>query len=417
MCAFPLRVPALKVKQPLGDFFVISLPARVVRQVTFLDPTRIERVDKVKFLYSLLGAQRLASSARAKKIAKYINTVEAAFPNSIILSANYINEGELQEDMSKRWSIEDNGDGTFELVIPTSSPMASVIDGQHRMLGFDHCDEARKDMELLCSVYIDLPHAYQAYLFATININQRKVDKSLAYEQFGYNLDDEAASEWSPDKLAVFITRKLNLKSDSPLFGHIKIAPIDDKDALQALFPGGTWQISTAAVVEGIMRLISSNPKNDRETLHAQNSLSRKRSILRPDKSPWREMYLRGEDTKIFEMLEVFFSSAATHLFVTAGAHSYINKTIGIQALFDLLAFLGTPTEVIALKSRANEIFTALESVDFSNSFYQASGKGRVRVKYTLLLLAGLVSEDQLPDSDRQGYVDIRRLFGKAAPQ
>lgn len=415
MCAFPLRIPALKVKQPLGDFFVVSLPARVVRQVTFLDPTRIERVDKVKFFYSLLGAQRVASSARAKKIAKYINTIEAAFPNSIILSANYINEGELQEDTSKRWSVEDKGNGTFELVIPTSSPMASVIDGQHRMLGFDHCDEARKDMELVCSVYVDLPHAYQAYLFATININQRKVDKSLAYEQFGYNLDDEAASEWSPDKLAVFLARKLNLKSDSPLFGHIRIAPIDDKDALQAIFPGGTWQISTAAVVEGIMRLISTNPKNDRETLHAQNSLSRKRSILSADKAPWREMYLKGEDAKIFEMLEAFFSSAATHLFVNASGQSYINKTIGIQALFDLLAFLGKPKDVTALKTRANEIFTALELVDFSNPFYQASGKGRVRVKYTLFFLAGLVSEEQLPESDRLGYAQIRQAYKKTA--
>jgi DNA phosphorothioation-associated DGQHR protein 1 len=413
MCSFPLRVPALKVKQPLGDFFVISLPARIVRQVTFLDPTRIERVDKVKFLYSLLGAQRVVSSARAKKIAKYINTVEAAFPNSIILSANYINEGELQEDVSKRWSVEDKGNGSFELVVPTSSPMASVIDGQHRLLGFDHCDEARKDMELICSVYIDLPHAYQAYLFATININQRKVDKSLAYEQFGYNLDDEAASEWSPDKLAVFLTRKLNLKSDSPLFGHIKIAPIDDKDTLQSLFPGGTWQISTAAVVEGIMRLISSNPKNDRETLHAQNSLSRKRNILLPDKSPWREMYLKVEDAKLFELLEVYFSCAATHLFVNASTQSYINKTIGIQALFDLLAFLGKPIDAMSFKKRVDEIFAALEAVDFSNPFYQASGKGRVRVKYTLLFLAGLVSEEQLPDGDRQGYAEIRQLFRK----
>lgn len=61
----------------------------------------------------------------------------------------------------------------------------------------------------------DLPLAYQAYLFATININQRKVDKSLAYEQFGYNLDDEEPESWAPDKLAVFFTRRLNLNPES----------------------------------------------------------------------------------------------------------------------------------------------------------------------------------------------------------
>src|SRR5437773_12282898 len=99
-------------------------------------------------------------------------------------------------------------------------------------------------MELLCAVYMDLPHAYQAYLFATININQRKVDKSLAYEQFGYNLDEEPAKGWSPDKLSVYLTRKLNLDPRSPLRGHIKIAPIDAAELLPQR-PG--WQISTAA--------------------------------------------------------------------------------------------------------------------------------------------------------------------------
>lgn len=191
MLTFPLRLPALKVSQPLGEFFVVALDAATLQQVTFLDPTRIEEVDTKLFWYSLLGAQRQASPRRAKQIGKYIDTVEAAFPNSIILAANYIDYGELQEDESKRWRVESANDSFFELVIPTNAKMASVVDGQHRLLGFEYCSPERKAMNLLCAVYMDLPHSYQAYLFATININQRKVDKSLAYDQFGYNLDDE----------------------------------------------------------------------------------------------------------------------------------------------------------------------------------------------------------------------------------
>ena len=115
MTSFPLRLPAIKVQQPLGDFFVISLDAATLREVTFLDPTRIASVDKKAFWYSLLGAQRTSSERRAKQIAKYIDTVEAAFPNSIILAANYIHNGEFQEDDEKRWKIKQVDGNTYEL--------------------------------------------------------------------------------------------------------------------------------------------------------------------------------------------------------------------------------------------------------------------------------------------------------------
>src|SRR5215831_7877604 len=98
MSVFPLRLRSIKASQPLGDFFCVALDAATLRQVTFLDPTRIASVDSKSLWYSLLGAQRQSSPRRAKQIAKYIDTVEAAFPNSIILAANYVNYGELQED-------------------------------------------------------------------------------------------------------------------------------------------------------------------------------------------------------------------------------------------------------------------------------------------------------------------------------
>ena len=228
---FPLKLPAIRVVQPLGEFYAVALSARALQKITYVDPTRIAKADRKRFFYQLLGAQRLSSIPRAKQIARYINTVEAAFPNSVILAANYISNGILQEDPNVRWKIKPSVDGCYQLEIPTDTQMASVVDGQHRLLGFNFCREDRKDMELLCAVYMDLPHAYQAYLFATININQRKVDKSLAYEQFGYNLDEEDRRGWSPDKLAVFLTRKLNLDPESPFNRHIKIAPIQDRHA------------------------------------------------------------------------------------------------------------------------------------------------------------------------------------------
>lgn len=400
----PLKLPAICVKQPLGEFFAVTIDAATLRQITFIDPTRIKEADRKSFFYNLLGAQRPSSFPRARQIANYINTVEAAFPNSIILAANYINDGELQEDPETRWRIEESK-GRYTLVIPTLNKMASVIDGQHRMLGFDFCEPERKDMQLLCSVYIDLPQAYQAYLFATININQRKVDKSLAYEQFGYNLDKETSDSWSPDKLAVSITRHLNLDPESPFFRHIKITPIDTDEVFKDWATG--WQVSTAAIVEGLIRLISTNPKKDRDTLHKLPLPLRSRKRLPEDSAPYRKYYIENRDNEFRLLVNDFFKAVALQMWNNATETSYIRKTIGIQALFDVLRIMGT-------KNKADEYKAVLKSsaqVDFSDPFYQASGKGRIRVKNTILLLANLIKLDEIQGTDVEAYRSILERY------
>jgi DNA phosphorothioation-associated DGQHR protein 1 len=332
-----MSLPALRVEQPLGEFFVVSMPAQVLRGITFLDPTRIAKVDRGLLSYWLAGAQRQHSDRRAKQIAKYIDTTEAAFPNSIILAANYIEYGEVQDDETKTWRVEKSTDGFFRLHIPTGDKMASIIDGQHRLLGFDHCKEDRKDMELLCAVYMDLPYAYQAYLFATINMNQRRVDKSLAYEQFGYNLDTESRNGWSPDKVAVYITRKANLDKDSPLYNRVKVAPLNS----DLLFPEGedasSWRVSTACLVEGIAHLISQSPTKDRDVLHKVSVTSRKRTLLGADSSPLRQLYLESKDEEIYELIKTFFKTSENLLWATATPKSFICRTLGVQALLDVL--------------------------------------------------------------------------------
>ena len=399
---FPIDLPAIQVNQPLGSFWVVSLRADLLRHWASLDPTRIASVDRKSFLYGLMGNQRDASLTRAKDIGKYINSVESAFPNSIILAANYTDEGPLATEDESRWKVilKDNH---AHLHVPSNNKAATVIDGQHRLLGFDYCIDERREMELLCSVYFDLPQAYQAYLFATININQRKVDKSLAYEQFGYNLDDEKEQSWAPDKLAVFFSRKLNLDPDSPFHAHIKLAPLES----EIIFPATTaneWQISTACVVEGILTLISSKPKADRDLLHSYPPAQRNRTILSQDSSPLRGLFITGEDKRILDIVSTYFRSARDRLWSIATEQSYIRRTIGVQALFDVLRHLllkYAPDEAIR---KADEILLAAGPINFSHSFYQASGKGRVRVKNVILRAGGELLATDMPPGDAGQY-------------
>src|SRR5690606_26453257 len=104
---------------------------------------------------------------------------------------------------SSRWTATEVEGDLCSVTIPSAKKLAAVIDGQHRLFGFVDAKPERLTMNLLCSVFLDLPKPFQAQLFATINSTQKRVDKSLTYELFGYNIDDEAENLWTPDKLAV----------------------------------------------------------------------------------------------------------------------------------------------------------------------------------------------------------------------
>lgn len=399
-----MKLPAVQVKQPLGTFWAVSIPAKILLACASLDPTRVQEVDRSSFFYKLIGNQREASSKRAKEIGIYINSEDAAFPNSIILGANYTNVGPLADESPLRWTLQRNGDSYF-IEIPEIGKSVVVIDGQHRLFGFEHATSTRMDMELLCSVYFDLPQSYQAYLFATININQRKVDKSLAYEQFGYNLDHEESIGWAPEKVAVALSRRLNLDPNSPLYQKIKLAPLDGDKVFPNIDPG--WQVSTACVVEGILSLISSKPKQDRDNLHAQPLPTRRRTSLGQDSSPFRDIYRTSKDDKLLDLLAKYFGISSRHLWQKSTEKSYIKKTVGVQALFDVLRHLGLKYTQDDIVTRAETILAACTNIDFANEFFQASGKGRVRIKNTILWASQEIPFAQLPQADLGAYANF----------
>ncbi|MGY6205336.1 DGQHR domain-containing protein [Paraburkholderia strydomiana] len=249
MLTFPFKAPAIRVQQPMGMFYVAVLPARLLLDVAYSDAlSATSRVDDVG--YDLTGTQRLPQPKRLQPIADYINRADAAFPNSIILAANFRQEDGLIEDgdsldddvrkesEDRQWTVEERNEGDCcTLTIPSGEKLAAIIDGQHRLFAFTAASTDHLDMSLVCSIYLDLPKPFQAQIFATINSTQKPVDKSLTYELFGYNLEEETEPYWSPDKLAVFLARRLGTDKVSPLKGRIVIAPKKDQ-ILQRLGEG-----------------------------------------------------------------------------------------------------------------------------------------------------------------------------------
>jgi len=410
---FPYIVPALKVYQPLGTYYVAVLPAKLLLETCYSDRLRAIR-DVEGENYTLEGTQRGLDHVRLKSIAEYISRSDSAFPNSIILAANIsAKDGAIEENsIETRWDITKDKSGQYTLRIPSSEKLAAVIDGQHRLFSFALVDKTtpRLDTQLICSIFLDLPKPFQAQLFATINSTQKPVPKSLTYELFGYNISEEEADHWGPEKLAVFLSRKLNVEKDSPLNGRIIIAPENDfliEESKNDYIDKSTnnWKLSMATIVEGILRLISSNPKSDTSVLLTPTPKPRNelRQTDRIDKSPLREMYIECNDQVIYLIVKNFLTAVEGVFWASVKPESFIIKTIGIQALLDILRKICV--DAINKKDISVEYFTSrlegAKNIDFANSIFQnASGSGRTKIRKGIELKIGLLSYDDLKSND-----------------
>ena len=396
---FPYETNALRVDQRLGSFYVVVLPAELLLQVAASDRMRAT-IKEDGSGYTLEGTQRLIHDKRLNEIGAYINRVDSAFPNSIIVAANYdldtgLDQGELEYmsseedgkpvDASRVWTITESEEGCHKLTIPSPEKLAAIIDGQHRLFSFARADAAAmQDMNLLCSVFIDLPKALQAQIFATINSTQKRVDRSLTYELFGYNVSDEEEEFWTPDKLAVFFTRKLGTDTESPLQGRIMVAPKRDA-ALEELAEKAKWRVSTAVIVDGILRLFSSNPKRDANLMRKDEASPRSELREGPrDRSPLRDVYIEGNDALIYKMVLNYLKASEDIFWGNASEDSFIFRTIGVQAVFDILRKVA-PQSVEA-KDISVGFFKALlegaRPIDFaSERFRNPSGSGRTMIR------------------------------------
>ncbi|ABG30486.1 DNA phosphorothioation-associated DGQHR protein 1 [Roseobacter denitrificans] len=399
---FPFTVPTLRVDQRLGSFYVAVLPAELLLRVCASDRMSASlNPDGVG--YTLEGTQRVIQDKRLSEIAAYINRVDSAFPNSIIVAANYDREtgfdqtenediakeeGETNDGISSAWTVQTTDNGCHKLTIPSEAKLAAVIDGQHRLFSFAKASqEALQSMNLICSIFIDLPKALQAQIFATINSTQKRVDRSLTYELFGYNVSDEPEEYWTPDKLAVFFARKLATDSGSPLRGRITVAPKRDT-RLEQIAADAAWKISTAVAVDGILRLYSSNPKRDANLMREGDAHTREVLLKGPkDKSPLRSAYIEGNDAVIFKMVLNYLKAAEEVFWKNAQEGSYIFRTVGVQAIFDILRKLAS--EAFDKRDISSGYFQAVldpaKDIDFSSTEFQnASGSGRTFIRKTI---------------------------------
>ena len=232
-----ISIPVIKMAQPMGEFFIGSIGARDLVNISYADVRRIEGEQRDVEKY--LGIQRPLDKDRVKKIKQYLRSPDASFPTGIVLAvdencAEYDHDGKL---ILKSFASDFDGES---IVI---EKVAKVLDGQHRIGTFlddkHQFDESLSDIadsfrfNIVIFVGIDIDE--QANIFATVNLAQTKVNKSLVYDLEGLS------KTRSPFKTCHQIAVALDsLDPVSPFYHRIKRLGVKTKDreSSEPLTPG-----------------------------------------------------------------------------------------------------------------------------------------------------------------------------------
>ena len=153
--------------------------------------------------------------------------------------------------------------------------------------------------------------------------------------------------------------------------------------------------VSTATIVDGILRLITKDANADSAAMRegeAGHEFERSKLPIGTKPPPLRQMFLEVEDKVIYAAVKNFFTAASDCLWATANP-GLIQKTVGIQALFDILRKLAP--DFLAAEDVSVEWFSAkltkAKGINFSDTFLsQASGQGRTRIRNVFELCMGL---------------------------
>ena len=205
--------------------------------------------------------QRRIDSSRLLQIESFIRqcilseklgySITALFPTSLILAVNEDdgNEVKRSEDLCQV-ELRDN---------------IFIVDGQHRMMAMKSLyEKLRKQISLSeddqiilnylqsykfnCVLLVNYDLWEQGQVFVNVNFKQKPVNKSLYYEVFGsqYNEDPKMGKQ-NHIFLAHSLTKVLNDNEKSPYFGKIK------------MLGTGNGYISQAFFVESLIRQFSLN--------------------------------------------------------------------------------------------------------------------------------------------------------------
>ena len=259
-----MKTKYLSVKQPIGDFYIISLEASIL--VKIADATaRGEHPDAV---------QREQSKNRIKEISEYCSDTDATFPTPVIVAV----------DLSSNVSIDED-----YICFDENDIIGDVIDGQHRLEGLKKSSYIN-DFQLPVVFMFNIEPYQKAYVFSIINSKQTRVNMSLIYDLFALS------KTRSPYKTCHEIVRALNKESKSPFNRRLKMLGIKEQGQERASLSQGTF-------IKYFLELLTKNPDKD------SRDIKREISLEDNDNLPLRRYFISDNDAVIHKIMLNLFSA------------------------------------------------------------------------------------------------------------
>ena len=215
--------PAVPIVQNDQRFYFTTIPVSALFPCCFVS----RRNEDPKS-----GFQRRLNESRAEDIAKYLHEGLGSIPTNIVLSA--------QEDSGITYNSRSK-----ILGYPGTAGSFLVLDGQHRLYGYQICHERYKnELRVPVSIYIGLSRADEARLFIDINTTQVGVPSALLLD-----IKQIAQIESTSEQVLRGLFDELNSDSQSPLVKLLspsrsqvgKISRVTFNKALMPVIRSSSW--------------------------------------------------------------------------------------------------------------------------------------------------------------------------------
>ena len=292
-----IDINLIEITQPIGTFYVGKIDSSVLINISRVN-RRVDNHDN--------GIQRDLQNDRVKEIANYCKDPDAAFPTPIVISINSEKSNSLMEQV--------NG-SIYKFSFDPEMTSAEILDGQHRVEGIKRATDF--ETELMVAIMFDLTEEEKAYVFSTINSNQKKVDKSLIYDLF------EISTGRSPLKTCHDIARSMNSSQGSPFYKKLKMLGKKQNT---------TEVLSQGMFVTHLVRLISKNPQSD------EISIKNEEDLLPDSNLIFRNYFIENKDEIILKILTNYFGAVSISFNKEWNNEKYIlAKSTGYGALLKAL--------------------------------------------------------------------------------
>lgn len=198
-----IRIPATILRQKDKELYLFKINSALLKKITYVTPRSQENPDEL---------QRVYSESRAKEIGKWLQEENSLLPNAIVV--DFKNEVQI-EPTATRDIV------TITFPNPDESPdgkFAYILDGQHRVKGFEHSGAVQFDLAVI-AVH-NISENVRGKIFIDINSKQVRVDERLLLD-----LMAGTKSLVQDDERVYEVIKGLNKSPESPIHDKIQFLP------------------------------------------------------------------------------------------------------------------------------------------------------------------------------------------------